>query len=91
MINVRKGVQMKRSVFCLGMTVAACWLSAAERVWQATGDGLWSDSENWVSGVLPGASDTAVFNSAITSDVTVTLDAPEQAITKLHLQNATAP
>ena len=90
-MNVRKGMQMKRSLFCLGMMGAACWLSAAERVWQATGDGAWSDPANWAGGVLPGASDTAVFNSAITSDVTVTLDAPEQAITKLHLQNATAP
>ena len=91
LMNVRKGMQMKRSLFCFGMMVAACWSSAAERVWQATGDGIWSDPANWADGVLPGASDTAVFNSALASDVTVTMDAPEQAITKPLLQNATAP
>jgi len=71
---------MKRSLFCFVMAVAACGASAAERVWQAAGDGVWSDPANWAGGVLPGASDTALFGAALSADAVVTMDGTEPLV-----------
>ncbi|MDD4103311.1 MAG: hypothetical protein PHU80_11870, partial [Kiritimatiellae bacterium] len=83
---MKRNLNAAVSVFCLFLSVAC----AADKVWQSAGDGIWSDDANWTGGV-PGNSDTAIFNNAISSDVIVDMDLPDQAITKLHLQNATAP
>jgi hypothetical protein len=64
---------------------------AADRTWQAAGDGDWSEPANWSGGVPPGASDTAVFNNALSGDVTINMDAQAQPVAALRLQNATAP
>jgi hypothetical protein len=66
-------------------------LRAADRSWVAAGDGSWSNTANWSGGVLPGAADGAVFNNALTADVAISMDAPEQPIATQRLQNATAP
>ena len=64
---------------------------AADRAWLSSGDGDWSDTANWQGSVLPGASDTALFNNALTTDVTVNMDAPDQPVATQRIQNVTAP
>jgi autotransporter-associated beta strand protein len=77
---------MKR---CIGVVLflAAGGLLAADRVWQAAGDGDWSDPANWVGGTLPGASDTAVFNNALSADATVNMDGGAPLIGKIRVDN----
>lgn len=65
---------MKRYGSAVFAGLVALTAAAAERSWQAVGDGNWSDSANWAGGILPGASDTARFNTPLTSDAVVAMD-----------------
>lgn len=82
---------MKRCIVCVGFALAACGLWAADRVWQADGDGDWSDSANWVGGEIPGAGDAAVFANALSADAAIRVGGVSQPVGVLRLQNATAP
>ena len=79
---------MKRcvSVIMAGFTSYA--VCAAERLWQAAGDGDWSEPANWVDGILPGASDTAVFNTALSADAVVTMDGSAPLVGAIKVDNA---
>jgi autotransporter-associated beta strand protein len=66
---------------------ACCSAHAADRVWQAAGDGEWSDPANWAGGTLPGASDTAVFDNALSADATVEMDSDTPLIGKIRVDN----
>jgi autotransporter-associated beta strand protein len=52
--------------------------NAVSGTWSADADGVWSDNDNWSSGlVADGASNTADFSALdLTADRTVTLDSP---------------
>ncbi|MDO8512701.1 MAG: DUF2341 domain-containing protein [bacterium] len=50
-------------------------------VWtDGSGDNLWSTAGNWQGGVVPTASDTAVFNSSATGNVTIDTNASVKGI-----------
>lgn len=82
---------MKRCISCFSFALAACGLLAADRVWQAAGDGDWSTSANWVGGELPSAGDAAVFANALSADAAVHVGGQAHPIGALKLQNATTP
>ena len=74
-------------VFVSLMTSA---LPAAIFTWQPSGDGSWTNAANWSGGTLPTTtSDTANFNTVITSPATVTLDG-NQNINKINFSSAAA-
>lgn len=73
----------------IGFSAGIAW--PADRTWQAAGDGAWSEPANWAGSAVPGAADTAVFNNALTSDVVIDMDRPDQPVDSLALQNETAP
>ena len=58
------------------MLTAALGKAATTGTWSANASGLWSNSANWSSGIIPGtaAGDTANLTFNITTNVTVTLD-----------------
>lgn len=64
------------------LAAAACCLAphsarAQSGTWNVTTSGSWSDTANWLGGVVAsGTGSMAVFNNDITSNVAVTLDAP---------------
>ena len=59
-------------------------------VWATATSGAWSNSNNWVSQVRPGgAGQTAVFNAATNTPLTITLDAP-QTLGALVLGNSSS-
>ena len=82
---------MKRYIFCMSVVWISLQLCAADRTWQATGDGAWTNTGNWVGGILPGVPDTAVFNAPLSNDVAITVDDSAQSIGTLALQNETSP
>jgi fibronectin-binding autotransporter adhesin len=63
---------------CVVLAVAASWVdvaSAQTGTWNVTTSGSWSNTANWLNGIVAnGSSGTANFTNDITSDVTVTLD-----------------
>jgi hypothetical protein len=77
---------MKRCI-CVALVLAAGGGRAADRVWQAAGDGNWSNTANWVGGLLPGASDWAVFSNALAGDTTVHMDSGTPLVAKISVNN----
>ena len=72
-----KGKAMKNNnmlvtVIAAFATFASAW--AANVTWNnSTGNGQWSDPENWAGGALPGEGDVAVIGSDVTLDVDTTV------------------
>jgi|GEM_PF-5696437 len=77
---------MRRQI-CAVLVLAAGGLRAADRVWQAAGDGNWSDAANWVGGLLPGGSDWAIFSNALAGDTTVHMDSGTPLVAKISVNN----
>jgi hypothetical protein len=67
----------KRSAWLLIVVIGVtCSAQAATRTWQGGSGGLWTNTANWVGGVLPVANDVADLTAAtgtidLTADVTV--------------------
>ncbi len=69
----------------IDLTIA---LASGPGSWSATGNGNWSDTTKWTSGVVgAGVGNTAVFGSSITAPSTVTLDG-SQTVGGLTFGNA---
>ena len=72
-----KGKAMKNNnmlvtVIAAFATFASAW--AANVTWNnSTGNGQWSDPENWTGGALPGEGDVAVIGSNVTLDADTTV------------------
>lgn len=59
------------------MGCGATALFAGNGAWNVNGDGVWSNTANWVGGVVAdGSGSTAYFTNAVTWRRTVTVDAP---------------
>ena len=78
---------MKRCVSVITAGFTAYAVFAAERVWQAAGDGDWSEPANWVGGVLPGASDTALFSTPLATDAVITMDGSVPLVGAIAVDN----
>lgn len=67
-----KNKNMLVTVIAAFATFASAW--AANVTWNnSTGNGLWSDPDNWAGGALPGEGDVAVIGSDVTLDVDTTV------------------
>ncbi len=76
-----------RQGFFLLTLCAALAVRAADRSWLAAGDGSWSNTANWSGGVLPGSSDTALFNNTFASGSVVTMDGGTSLVAKIKVDN----
>lgn len=67
----------KRTLGVLVMTVlfAAAPAGAVTRTWQFNIGGVWTNADNWVGGLVPGASDTADLSVAIGKTISLTANA----------------
>jgi len=74
-------------LYVVAVSVAAAGARAADRVWQASGDGLWSDPASWSGGVVPLPGDTAVFNNSFSDGAAVVMDGGTGLVSRIKVDN----
>lgn len=76
---------------CAVIALAAQQAAAQSGTWNVTTSGTWSDSANWLGNVVAsGTGATANFTNDITSNVAVTLDAPQTITTVVFGDSGTS-
>jgi len=75
------------SLYVLSMCVTTVGAYAADRAWQASGDGLWSNTANWSGGTLPASGDTALFNNTFSDGATVVMDGGTGLVSRIKVDN----
>ncbi len=79
--GVTRGIRL----FGAGLTVACLAMAstsalAANKTWSSATTGAWEDSTRWSGGVVPGSSDTAVFDNTGVGRAIISLDPNVQGI-----------